>query len=356
MNTLPSIRSSSTLTFLGFLATNGVVSGISQSPASLLPPVSLQPLTNLKRLRSSPLSQPWKKRTISPSRTMASSPSSTPGQKVVNPGDGGSSGAGDTEDPFLLIKAHQEKAKRLPPIEEVKTVLYHATRGMLSTMSNDHAGYPSGSVVDFACDRDGSPVLAVSSLAFHAKNLAVNPKCSLLVARDPDDRTDLVTTLYGDATPVPEAEREGIRAAYLNRHPDAFWVDFGDFYFLRLEPKAVRYVSGVATALLGSGEFGTEEFKAAKVDPIFQFSKPIASHMNKDHGEDTKAIVEHFTLVPVDFAYMLDVDSLGFYVKAGVQGSTVKLRVPFPWQAKDRKDVKTLIVEMLQAARATGST
>lgn len=30
-------------------------------------------------------------------------------------------------------------------------------------------------------------------------------------------------------------------------------VDFGDFQFMRIEPKVVRYVSGVATALLGSG-------------------------------------------------------------------------------------------------------
>lgn len=30
-------------------------------------------------------------------------------------------------------------------------------------------GYPSGSFVDFACDADGTPILAVSSLAEHAK-------------------------------------------------------------------------------------------------------------------------------------------------------------------------------------------
>lgn len=30
-------------------------------------------------------------------------------------------------------------------------------------------------------------------------------------------------------------------------------VDFGDFRFVRIEPKVVRFVSGVATALLGSG-------------------------------------------------------------------------------------------------------
>ncbi|RRT64313.1 hypothetical protein B296_00036955 [Ensete ventricosum] len=34
------------------------------------------------------------------------------------------------------------------------------------------------------------------------QNLFANPKCSLLVAKDPEDRTDIVVTLYGDAVPV----------------------------------------------------------------------------------------------------------------------------------------------------------
>ncbi|KAG4940302.1 hypothetical protein JHK87_044173 [Glycine soja] len=252
---------------------------------------------------------------------------------------------------FQLIQAHQEKAARLPPVEEIRTVLDRSVRGMLSTFSKKFDGYPSGSMVDFACDSNGYPILAVSDLAVHSKDLTANPKCSLLVARDPEDRTDLVITVHGDAISVPENEREAVRAAYLARHPNAFWVDFGDFRFLRIEPKVVRFVSGVATALLGSGEFSGDEYKSAKVDPIAQFSKPVASHMNKDHAEDNKVIVQHWTSAPVDFADILDLDSLGFNVKAGYQGDTFKLRVPFPRRAEDRKDVKTLIVEMLQAAR-----
>lgn len=252
---------------------------------------------------------------------------------------------------FQLVQSHQEKAARLPPIEEVRTVLDHSLQGMLSTFSQKHEGYPSGSMVDFACDAYGSPILAVSSLAVHTKDLLANPKCSLLVAKDPEDRTDLIITLHGDAISVSEKDREAIRTAYLARHPNAFWVDFGDFQFLRIEPQAVRYVAGVATASLGSGEFTKEEYRAAEVDPIYQFSKPIASHMNRDHAEDTKLIVQHSTSIPVDSAQMLDVDSLGFYVKAGCKGDSFKLRVPFPRRAADRKDVKTLIVEMLQAAK-----
>ncbi|KVH90646.1 uncharacterized protein LOC112521066 [Cynara cardunculus var. scolymus] len=267
-----------------------------------------------------------------------------------------SASSGDaTADVFELIKAHQERAARLPPIEEVKTILHHGMRGVLSTFSQKHDGYPSGSMVDFACDAYGSPILAVSSLAVHTKDLLANSKCSLLVAKDPEDRTDLVIIVHGDAVSVPNEDTDIIRTAYLARHPDAFWVDFGDFQFLRIEPKVVRFVSGVATALLGSGEFTKEEFRAAKVDPISQFSKPVTSHMNKDHSDDTKLMVQHSTSVPVDFAHMLDMDSLGFNVKAGYQGRSFKLRIPFPRQAEDRKDVKTLIVEMLQAAKSSVS-
>ncbi|CAL5085982.1 unnamed protein product [Urochloa decumbens] len=230
---------------------------------------------------------------------------------------------GGSADAFEVIRAHQAKAARLSPVEEIRTILDRSVRGVLATHSQEHAGYPSGSMVDFACDLDGSPILAVSSLAVHSK--------------------------------VSDEQKDSVRSAYLRRHPDAFWVDFGDFSFLHIKPKAVRYVSGVATALLGSGEFSAAEYKEAKVDPISQFSTPITSHMNKDHADDTKLIVQHSTTVKVDFANMLDVDSLGFNVKAGYDGSVLKLRIPFPRQAQDRKDVKTLIVEMLQAAKATSS-
>ncbi|KVH88903.1 protein of unknown function DUF2470 [Cynara cardunculus var. scolymus] len=284
---------------------------------------------------------------------MASS-AQTPSQSV-SPGDA-------TDEILELINVHQEKAARLPSIEEVRTILHHSIRGTLSTISQfgsllivhlnyqvivatsctvqKHEGYPSGSMVDFACDAYGSPILAVSNLAVHTKDLLANPKCSLLVAKDPEDRTDLIITLLGDAVSVSETDRDAIRKAYLARHPDASWVDFDDFRFLRIQPKAVRFVSGVATALLRSGEFTNEEFREAK------------SHMNKDHSNDTKLIVQHSTSVPVDFAYMLDVDSLGFNVKAGYKDSKFKLRIPFPRPAEERKDVKTLIIVMLQAAKS----
>lgn len=37
---------------------------------------------------------------------------------------------------------------------------------------------------------------------YFLQDLLANPKCSLLVAKDPEDRTDLVITVHGDAVSV----------------------------------------------------------------------------------------------------------------------------------------------------------
>ncbi|KAH6757307.1 FMN binding protein [Perilla frutescens var. hirtella] len=59
--------------------------------------------------------------------------------------------------------------------------------------------------------------------------------------------------------------------------------------------------------------------------------------------------------ITVGFAHMLDVDSLSFNVKAGYQGKSFKLQIPFTRRATERKDVKTLVIEMLQAAKTQTS-
>ncbi|XVE95696.1 hypothetical protein REPUB_Repub02eG0121300 [Reevesia pubescens] len=71
-------------------------------------------------------------------------------------------------------------------------------------------------MVDFSCDANGSPILAISSLTVHTKDLLTNPKCSLFVTRDPKDMTDLVITLKGDAiAAVSEKDQAVVRTAYL---------------------------------------------------------------------------------------------------------------------------------------------
>lgn len=69
-------------------------------------------------------------------------------------------------------------------------------------------------------------------------------------------------------------------------------VDFGDFQFMRIIPKVVRYVSGVATAVLGSGGLWTNcsfsfPFNYSLV--LFQ----ILPYLRGKEGFDTPLKISH---------------------------------------------------------------
>ena len=76
-------------------------------------------------------------------------------------------------------------------------------------------------------------------------------------------------------------------------------------------------------------------------------------HMNDDHSSSTIAMVQHYIGLPqVEKAELVALDRLGLMVQITRTGQTFKLRLPFPRPAEDRKDVKTLIVEMTQTSLA----
>ena len=155
-------------------------------------------------------------------------------------------------------------------------------------------------------------------------------------------------TLTGDVRRCTEEEVDDARAAYAKAHPDAFWVGFRDFSWWRMETlRGVRYVGGFAAA----GEVTAEGYVDASVDPIQAFSAPVIGHMNADHAESTVQMVRHYIgLDAVDEATLTALDRLGMGVQVRRKEQTMKLRLPFPRPAEDRKDVKTLIVEMTRAA------
>jgi putative heme iron utilization protein len=101
-------------------------------------------------------------------------------------------------------------------------------------------GHPFASLVAVAADESGRPLLLLSKLAEHTKNLDACDKASILYA-EPDLAAARVT-LLGTCTRVDDA---AVRARYLAIHPDAEqWASFADFSFFRLEPMELRVVVG----------------------------------------------------------------------------------------------------------------
>jgi heme oxygenase (biliverdin-IX-beta and delta-forming) len=135
---------------------------------------------------------------------------------------------------------------------EGRHVLRQCDFGALATHSVKVAGYPFVSHVPLALDGAGRPLLLLSRLAEHSKNLAADPRASLMATPPGEGLQDEIQaqprlTLLGDLRPA-EVEAP-CRERYLRYHRDAAdYLGFGDFRFYRLDVMRVRLVAGFAQA------------------------------------------------------------------------------------------------------------
>lgn len=133
-----------------------------------------------------------------------------------------------------------------------KKLLRATPAGALATLTRE-SGYPFASLTSVATDSDGAPLLLLSGLAHHTRNLRADPRGSLLLAEggkgDPLAHPRL--TVVGRLAPTGDARA---RARFLRRHPKAaLYADFPDFAFWRLEPEAAHLNGGFARAADYSG-------------------------------------------------------------------------------------------------------
>lgn len=88
--------------------------------------------------------------------------------------------------------------------------------------------------------------MLLSRLAEHTRNLAHNPRASLLFVREPAAGEEAMTatrlTLVGRCVSDPDPQS---RSTYLARHPDAArYADFADFSIYRFEIESGHLVAG----------------------------------------------------------------------------------------------------------------
>ena len=129
-----------------------------------------------------------------------------------------------------------------------KRLITEQKMAVLSTNSKRHAGFPFGSVVGYALDSEARPLLLISGLAIHHRNLEADQRASLTMFEDEahSDPTGAArVTLIGEVEIVPDCDRAAARAAYVAKHADAEqWVEFGDFSLFRMEVKDLFFIAG----------------------------------------------------------------------------------------------------------------
>jgi len=118
--------------------------------------------------------------------------------------------------------------------------------GPASLATLDDRGSPFASYVVIAPASDLAPLLLLSRLAVHTRNLERDPRASLLFVREPDPGSESMTavrlTLIGRATKDADP---GLLRHYVDRHPDAGrYAGFGDFSIYRFETNAGHLVAG----------------------------------------------------------------------------------------------------------------
>lgn len=135
-----------------------------------------------------------------------------------------------------------------------RALLRSGRSGALSTHSLDRPGFPFASLALYALDEKGRALFLLSGLAVHARNLAADPRASLLVSEG-GSQASARATVVGRAAKLAGAEADAARSAYLARHPTAkAWAAFGDFSLWRLEPEDVYVVGGFGSAGWAGGE------------------------------------------------------------------------------------------------------
>jgi hypothetical protein len=143
------------------------------------------------------------------------------------------------------------------PAETVRRLVGSAARAYLGSLAERPAAagqpgetrtFPFVSLVLPSCDSAGRPLLLLSDLSDHAKNLQRDPQASLLYDGTLDLAEPLTgarVTLIGRIGRIPGAEDAENRRLYLARQPSAeSYAGFGDFHLYRFEIEEALLVAG----------------------------------------------------------------------------------------------------------------
>jgi putative heme iron utilization protein len=177
-----------------------------------------------------------------------------------------------------------ESAQRPSAAEEARTLVANATVGTLASLTA--SGDPWASVVTYGQLEDGTPVLCVSRLALHGRNLAADARASLAISatvepgEDPSDVGRV--TLAGEVEQPQGSELDAARAAYRAAVPSGeVFAEFGDFTFWLLRVRQIRWVGGFGRM----ANADPADYAAAAPDPVAPRAAYAVRHLNEDHSD-----------------------------------------------------------------------
>ncbi|MGP9813216.1 HugZ family pyridoxamine 5'-phosphate oxidase [Rhodopseudomonas sp. NSM] len=164
-----------------------------------------------------------------------------------------------------------------------KSLLRRRREGALATLLRG-SGDPYCSLVNLASAPDGSPILLISRLAVHTRNLLADPRVSLMLDEraegDPLEGARIM--LLGVAAEADPADVPQFRRRYLAAHPGAAdYIDFTDFSLFRIESSGAHLVAGFGRIVdLAPPDYLTD---LGGAEDLLESEASAVEHMNADH-------------------------------------------------------------------------
>ena len=212
------------------------------------------------------------------------------------------------------------------------------------------AGWPAAALVTVACACDGSPILLLSTLAHHTRNILADPRAALLF-----DGTDgLANPQAGPRVAamgrVTATKDKALARRFLARHPAArAYAGFGDFAVYKMAVERLHFVGGFARARWIGKRAATLPGKMCA--EIARHEEEILAHMNGDHAEALALYARELLGARATQVELVAVDPEGFDLRCG---RTVK-RLDFATPVATLTDVRTAFVSLTRAARSSAS-
>jgi putative heme iron utilization protein len=218
--------------------------------------------------------------------------------------------------------------------------------GALATVMRDGGGAPYASLVPVATDHDGAPILLMSDLADHTKNVHEDDRASLLLNGSEGHEDPLAgarLTLQGRLTRNDDQE---LRRRYLARHPAAsLYADFGDFGFYRLTIEKAHLVAGFGRIHWIEGA----DLLVTPPDGLSASEVDIVAHMNQDHADAVQLYARALLGRDGEGWIMTGVDAEG----ADLRMKSQVARLSFDNIVKKSTDVRRELVSLVKQARGT---
>jgi heme iron utilization protein len=232
-----------------------------------------------------------------------------------------------------------------------RSLLRRSRQGALATLMAD-SGDPYCSLVNVASHVDGSPILLISRLALHTRNILGDSRVSLMLDEraegDPLEGSRIM--LAGRAEEASADDLGILRRRYLNAHSSAeIFVSFKDFSFFRIRPSGAHLVAGFGRIVDLKPEQFLTDISHAGV--LLEAEQGAIDHINADHRDAMNLYATKLLGAEAADWRCTGCDPDGIDMQAG----TTTLRLDFPRQIVTPAALRQMLTEFADQARAAAS-